>query len=510
MAGKKGDGGEEPVKRMAVVTMLLACATVHAQEPKAQPRVIDKDTTWTGAVTVDGAVRVTKGTLTIAPGSVVTFKPGGTIDVGREGTLQAKGAVGAPVRLAGEKAGQITGHLGKVLLERCEITGMGSGDPNRVLFISMTAGEGGVTLRDCTLTGCGGIWVTLSGPFEMSRCDLRDARGGLRLWGKGAATVSGNTITGAGVGIGEGAAGVIRDNVVLGGTLSGWRTDQLLIEGNYVHNPYPKGSYGISGGVGVIRNNVIRGGSWVTAQIGGEIRDNVFISLPHEEARKLEGGFDKNCTHEHICGLVPNSKVVRNLFVGASYGAVMGIGGGTASDSVIRNNTFDMRGSGNALYLNHLPKSDPKNVVARNNIFMRSGTVLSEKPVHDTFSAVDYNLWSKSGLDKRRGRFWKVTMTGKKEGDAGFGANDVPPYGKDDDQPAPDTVVVNPEVEFPFTDEDMLAGKHTVAELLAHYRAAYALKPGSPAIDAGDPADKDDPEVKDGKPDIGAVEAGRK
>ena len=43
-------------------------------------------------------------------------------------------------------------------------------------------------------------------------------------------------------------------------------------------------------------------------------------------------------------------------------------------------------------------------------------------------------------------------------------------------------------------------GGNVVTQVLKHYHSAYALKADSPAIDAGDPV------VKDGKPDIGAVE----
>ncbi len=70
----------------------------------------------------------------------------------------------------------------------------------------------------------------------------------------------------------------------------------------------------------------------------------------------------------------------------------------------------------------------------------------------------------------------------------------------------PEAIVVNPNVKFPFTDEDMLARKHTVAGILKVYRDAYTLKADSPAINAGDVADKDDLVVQDGKPDIGALE----
>ena len=489
-----------------VTLMLVLTALVSGVRAQPAETVITADTTWSGEVTVEGTVQVHKGTLTIEPGTHVTFKPGGVLSVRPEAALIARGTEVKPIRLVSqEKTGIITGRQCRILLERCEITGMGVADRNKhVWWLDASAGDKGIAVRDCKLTGSGGVSIRLKGPFEMTDCDIRGSRGSIKVSNKGRALVARNTIDGSGISIGKDVDGVVRENVVIRGTISGWKTKDLLIEHNYVHRPGPKGSRGVHGAVGTIRGNVVRGGSWVTSFIGGEITGTVFISLPHEHVEKTPGGFDRNCTHEHICGLVPKSKVVRNIFVGASYGAIMGIGHGTVSDSVIRNNTFDMRGRGNALYLNHLPKSAPKNVVVRSNIFMRAGTVNDEKGITDSMSYVDYNLWSACGL--KRGRFRKVTMTGKKEGDPGFGGRDVPPYAERKKALPPETVVVDPDVKFPFTDEDMLARKHSVVEVLKHYRDAYTLKAGSPAINAGDPADKTDPAVTDGKLDIGAIE----
>jgi len=86
----------------------------------------------------------------------------------------------------------------------------------------------------------------------------------------------------------------------------------------------------------------------------------------------------------------------------------------------------------------------------------------------------------------------------------------VPAYPQRDAPLNPADVVVSPEVKFPFSDEDMIARKHTVSEVLDAYRNAYAPKPGSPAINAGDPAGKMDLDVTDGKPDIGAIEVAAK
>ena len=489
------------VLAVALASVVSIASAEDAPPAPARPPVdVKADTTWTGEVTVDSAVRVSGARLTVAPGTTVTFAAGGSIHVGGGASLVAKGTKESPVRFRGGKAGTIGCHGGSVVLEFCEISEMAGR-----YWLDAAPGADGVTLCDSTVRGCPGASINLTGPFKMTRTRVEACTEGFRCWGKGKAAFVDNTFLGCGLAVGSGADGLARGNVLIGGTLAGWDTAAFLVENNYVHQPRPAGSYGLSGVAGIVRNNVVRGGSWVTAGLGGEITHNVLISLPHAESGKLPGGSDKNCTHEHICGLAPNSLVARNIFVDGSYGAVMGIGGGTCSDSVIRNNTFDMRGSGNAIFLNHLPKTDPKNIILRSNLFIRSASICSEKPVPDSTTVVDYNLWAASGLGKN-GRFEKLTMTGKTAGEGDFGGHDVPPWAKRAEPLNPADVVVNPDVEFPFTDEDMISRKHTVAEALDVYLKAYAPKPGSAAIDAGDPIDKSDPEVQDGKPDIGAVE----
>ncbi len=87
-----------------------------------------------------------------------------------------------------------------------------------------------------------------------------------------------------------------------------------------------------------------------------------------------------------------------------------------------------------------------------------------------------------------------------------MGGHDIPPLAdKARKIPAAD-VVHDPAFVLPFSDDDMLSRKHTAKECLDLYRKAYSLKVGSPAIDTGSPEDAKDPEVKDGKCDIGAIE----
>ncbi len=492
-------------KRLAIIAILLLTASCAYAQSAAME--ITEDTTWQGARTIDGPVRVKSGTLTIKPGSVVTFKDAGAIVLSRGAGISARGTAKNPIRFVAENTGQVRG-VGNGLFEYVEVVGMGLADQHkRRWWLSVRTGEKGIVIRNCKVTNSGGVTIILSkGPFEITGSDFRGCTQGISVRGKQKALIEGNTLDGGNISTGGGIDAIMRGNVLIGGTITTWRVGKLLIEKNYVHQPRPKGTYGLSSTIGTIRDNVIRGGSWTTAYIGGEITGNVIISLPHEKYAKSPGAFDKNCTHEHICGLMPNSKVVRNIFVGASYGAIMGIGRGTCSDSTIRNNTFDMRGFGNAIYLNHLPKSNPKNIVIRSNIFMRTGAVLDEKGVADSVKEVDYNLWADAGLKKKRGRFVKMVITGKNEGDPGFGGNDVPKYSDPPKALVPTEVVVNPNVKFPFTDADMLSRKHTVDEIIAVYRKAYTPTATSAAIDAGSPADKTDPAVTDGKVDIGAVE----
>ena len=487
-------------RELIATALVLAGSIALAQAPARPPVDVKADTTWTGEVTVDSAVRVSGATLTVAPGAKVMFLPGGSISILWGGSLIAQGTKEKPVVISGGKTGTISCHGARFLLEFCDISDLGGR-----YGIDAAPGKDGVVIRDSSLRNSSGVSVSLSGPFVIARSRVENVKEGLRCGGKGSATFAENTFLGCGFAMGSGAEGTARGNVVIRGTIGGWDTDKLLVENNYVHQPEAKGTYGLSGICGKVRDNIIRGGSWVTAGLGGEITCNILISLPHEEARKKDGGYDGNCTHEHLCGLAPKSLVARNIFVGASYGAVMGIGDNTCSDSVIRNNTFDMRGVGQAIFLNHLPKTDPKNIVVRSNLFIRSGSVLSEKAVPDSTTVVDYSLWADSGLGKG-GRFENLTMTGKTPGEGDFGGHDVPAYAKRSEPLNAADVVVNPDIVFPFTDDDMLSRKHTVTECLELYRKAYSPKKGSPAIDAGSPADKDDPAVTDGRCDIGAVE----
>ena len=85
-----------------------------------------QDINWTGAVTVDAPVRVTGGTLTIAPGTVVTFSKGGVINLVRGAGISAAGTAAKPIRFVGEDVGQVRGSGCHGVFEHVEVTGVGA------------------------------------------------------------------------------------------------------------------------------------------------------------------------------------------------------------------------------------------------------------------------------------------------------------------------------------------------------------------------------------------------
>ncbi len=99
----------------------------------------------------------------------------------------------------------------------------------------------------------------------------------------------------------------------------------------------------------------------------------------------------------------------------------------------------------------------------------------------------DYNLFHSPRAKAKRN--YRLSVAGKAERkDIGFGLNDVPRGGRADEQADPKFKGPLPEA-FPFSDEDILAGKVTVSKILAFYRQAYSPASGSPPVGAGDPTD---------------------
>lgn len=486
--------------RQASLTLLIA-ATVTGNA--WAERTISRDEQWSGTVVLEESVTIDQATVTIEPGTAVSASEEKGIRVGRGGVLTAVGTQEAPVVLKGRVGAAIQLNGGRLSLEHCRLSGWESTtDPKNSRSITGSVATDGVRLVDCQLENCGKISLSLGGLLEVLSCDFREASG-VSVHGKGEVHLIGNTLQNGSLATTRVKRSLIRDNVVINGGISAFGCAELEVTGNYVHKPTADGGIGLHFADGEIRDNVLRGGSWTAGVLTGQIDGNLFISLPkgnHDDVK----AFNSQNTHEHVFGLKADAVVERNIFVGPSYGALMGIGANNMSSSVIRHNTFDMHDHGYAVYMNHLVKSKPKDVEVYNNIFMRCEGVNDESSYLDSATWIDHNLWSEAGKDKD-GRFRKVRMTGKVPGGDGFGGNGIPPFGSSETLAIVD-VVTNPDVVFPFTDDEMLARRHTVAAILAVYRTAYTPKTNSAAVNAGLVRGAHDAVVTDGKPDIGAIE----
>ena len=288
---------------------------------------------------------------------------------------------------------------------------------------------------------------------------------------------------------------VFEDNISLGSFYSGQQASIIKrnyfgIYGDFIPGTVPSPFTGSAAGSEVI-DNVFNGGTWVAQAPKGTLRGNVFVSetVP-------EGASQNDYSHEHVLGMAPNCLFERNIFVGKSYGAIMAIGANYGSYCLVRNNTIDMRGVGDGIYF-HLTTSPVVGMELRNNLFMRTTHGINdEQKQTDSVTYTDYNLFSDVG-----DRYLKVSMSDKVEGDDGYGLHDV-------EVQNPEDVIVDPTAgyPFPYSQAEIIAGSVTPTDMLDFYRRAYSLKPNSAAINAGSPVDADDPEVRDGQCDIGALE----
>jgi len=300
---------------------------------------------------------------------------------------------------------------------------------------------------------------------------------------------------GAASGASESPCMIFEDNIVTNGDVACcWKPG--IIRRNYIHDPQSNNQIVLSSAIqgSLINDNIVLGGTWVTGNLGGTISGNVFIS------REAPAGstVDKN-THEQMFGVRDSTILERNIFIGKSYGAVMGIGDNNAAHTLVRNNTFDLRASGDAIIF-HQTNSKPTGMIVRNNIFMRCGAMNDEGSTTNSIVYTDYNLFASVST-----RYKNIKIEGKNVGDEGNDKHSIPTGSS---VLLPGDVVVNPEFgyPFPYSDSDMLKGNVTFTEALSAYRSAYSLKTGSSAINAGAPQDSSDLLVSDKKCDMGAIE----
>lgn len=255
-------------------------------------------------------------------------------------------------------------------------------------------------------------------------------------------------------------------------------------------------------GAGTIaERNVIRDGEWIVRFVEGEFRYNLICDINDHD----------------LCQNGSIGRIHHNIFFagkpdhppGSMYACIAVIyapkepGGGIE----IWNNVFDGCGTLPVPGIGVSKEAFVKSL--RNNVFcnlLGSAMVAGswdEKVttlIPERMGYADYNCFHNPGAPTRDN--YAVGVVGKTERtDDGFARHDLPVGGAVDEQVGPKFTGPLPD-KFPFSDEDIKAGKVTVSEILKFYRDAYTPVAGSPLIDAGDPADGEGT-------DIGAVDAGK-
>jgi ferric-dicitrate binding protein FerR (iron transport regulator) len=291
-----------------------------------------------------------------------------------------------------------------------------------------------------------------------------------------------------------------------------------VVRGNYLHvlmprtpeYPYWSQVATFTSAKGALaEHNVIRDGEWIVQFVEGEFRHNLICDInDHNLLRNASTG-----------------RIHHNIFVagkpehppGSMSACIFIVYAPRAGEqgAEIFNNTFDAGGTMNVPGVEVNPGGFVKSL--RNNVFYNFGhqekymssaqamirpawTEPLTEPPPDRLGYADYNLFY-SPLAKTK-KVYALGVAGKTaRRDPGFGRNDVPRGGALDEQVDPRFRGPIPAV-FAFADDDIKAGRVTVSRILEFYRAAYAPAPGSPLVDAGDPADGEGT-------DIGAVDAGR-
>jgi hypothetical protein len=291
-----------------------------------------------------------------------------------------------------------------------------------------------------------------------------------------------------------------------------------VVRGNYVHVLMPRTaeypywsqvSTFTSARGALAEQNVIRDGEWIVQFVEGEFRYNLICDInDHNLLRNASTG-----------------RIHHNLFVAGKPEHPPGQMGGCIfivyppkegeQGAEIFNNTFDAGGTMNVPGLEMNTGGYVKSL--RNNVYYNFGhqekfirhaqamirpgwTEPLTDPPPSQLGYADYNAFF-SPLAKVK-RNYGVGVQGKIERkDAGFALHDLPVGGAPNDQVDPMFKGPIP-ATFAFSDDDIKSGKTTVSQILAFYRDAYTPAPGSPLIDAGDPADGDGT-------DIGAVDAGK-
>ena len=260
----------------------------------------------------------------------------------------------------------------------------------------------------------------------------------------------------------------------------------------------------------LVEHNIIRDGEWITQFVEGEFRYNIIADIidhnlmRSRSAGKIHHNLFFTGKPDHFQGQMGSCitvvyppkegekgiEVYSNVFDGTDTMPVPGIDAGSEGQLIasLRNNVFCN------FKLGEKYTWTPGSMVC---------TGWNEREVTKPTTRMlyaDYNCFFNPLSTNKT--IYTLSIEGKTlRKDDGFAKHDLPVGGDVNAQVDPKFKGPLPK-EFPFQDEDIKSGKVTLSQMLAHFRDLYTPAPGSPLIDAGDPADG-------AGTDIGMVDAGQ-
>jgi len=273
----------------------------------------------------------------------------------------------------------------------------------------------------------------------------------------------------------------------------------IVVRGNYVHDEHLTGAgdesciatdYSVSDALA--EHNVLRRGTWVVRGFGGEFRYNAvldadnlaFVQQPFEGTRlhhnlfvmcsPASGGAQIQGGIELVNARASGIEIFNNTFDGGGTairfgGPAVSIESGSFLDSLRSNLITSFWLSANA-----------------GDAVVRPGPTEGSSAMAVRLGYADYNLFD--NVNEATLRNYGVSVAGLRErSDAGFALNDALPGGSIDQQIGPSLTAAGACV--PMSDDDFRAGRITVSQVLAAFRAAYTPLAESPALAGGDPQD---------------------
>lgn len=428
---------------------------------------------------------------------------------------------GEPCRIAanGHSIVSSDDFSGDLWIHDCTFTGLGSAEAPAIDVI--VSSPGSVRIERCTFAESGSIRIANADDTTSTLADnlvLADSVVALHasslstpafeLWGPSAASklFQGNRVYRGRVRLASagwlaGGDTPAESNLVIG-LRAGFSLEapNLVLRGNYVHAEHLASAgdescldtaYSVTDALA--EHNVLRGGSWVVRGFGGEFRYNAlfdpdnlaWVQQPFEDTR-LHHNLFSMCTAPRGGSEVQGGVELVNTRAGGIE---------------LYNNTFD--GGGEALRFGGPAVSIEggselasfrSNLVQHfhftqnvGNAAVRPGAAEGADPPPVRLGYADYNLFDNRG--ESRFQNYAVAIEGLSvRVDPGFGLFDQTPSGAVDEQVSAE--LAGATECMPFTDDDLRAGRVTVADILASLRAAYTPTAASPALGSGDPADE--------------------